>query len=104
MKQRHKHADVIHAWAEGEEIEWRCNDADAWELVTSKYPSWLEEAEFRIKPKTGKKEGYMMVSTRGEGIRSPVFDSSMEVAEWRGSYACTDSLPYNKIVKVTWEE
>ena len=44
---RHKHADLIHALAEGAEIQWKLQnhleDCD---------PSWYEDAKCRIKPKT----------------------------------------------------
>ena len=48
MNQRHKHADVIHAWAEGAEIEYRSHIDGGW-VVTSA-PKWLEEYEYRVKP------------------------------------------------------
>ena len=52
MKQRHKHADTIIAWAEGAEIERRAGPYDAWERAIA--PSWLESWEYRIKPPTKK--------------------------------------------------
>lgn len=43
---RHKHADLIHAWAEGVEIEYRNANGD-WEDAN---PGWFENREYRIKP------------------------------------------------------
>ena len=48
MKQRHKHADVIIAWAEGAEIEYRLGPYDSWSKSTS--PSWHADCEYRVKP------------------------------------------------------
>ena len=48
MKQRHKHADVIIAWANGAEIECRLDPYDSWSKSTS--PSWHADWEYRIKP------------------------------------------------------
>ena len=56
MSKRHIHADVIHAWAEGEEIEFK-NACGEWQLVT-----WSPEPyEYRIKPKIVKKEGWLSI-------------------------------------------
>ena len=49
MGQRHKHADVIIAWAEGKAVQ-------VWDYTTNKWgdipgtPTWREEWEYRIKP------------------------------------------------------
>ncbi len=51
---RHLHADVIHAWAEGAEIEFRPNhtriaygSSIAWILCRN--PDWHENFEYRVK-------------------------------------------------------
>ena len=44
---KHKHAEVIHAWADGAEVQVK------WESVgwqDSKDPAWFTEWEYRIKP------------------------------------------------------
>jgi hypothetical protein len=43
---KHKHADLIHAWADGAKIQWR--DDDRWSDV--RIPNWLGDCEYRIKP------------------------------------------------------
>lgn len=48
MTQRHKHADVIHAWAEGAEIEFKVQATGDWRKTDT--PSWQEDYEYRIKP------------------------------------------------------
>lgn len=47
---RHKHADVIIAWANGEEVEQRNLDSDRWFSVKAEHPIWYAHAEYRIKP------------------------------------------------------
>ncbi len=59
MGTRHKHADVIIAWANGEEIEVMFTPSEGW-VDTSK-PKWHEQFEYRIKPKRVKKEGWVNV-------------------------------------------
>ena len=46
MKQRHKHADVIIAWAEGAEVEYRNLPGATW--VSADTPGWYENYEYRI--------------------------------------------------------
>lgn len=43
----HKHCELIKAWADGAEIEFRFTDAEPW--TPSEKPSWLTEVEYRIK-------------------------------------------------------
>jgi hypothetical protein len=46
---RHKHADLIHAWAEGAEIEIYDTFVNRWNECS--YPSFCHDLEYRIKPK-----------------------------------------------------
>ena len=48
MGQRHKHADVIIAWANGAEVECRGQPSRGWITVTN--PDWNAEYEYRVKP------------------------------------------------------
>lgn len=48
MKTKHKHADLIHAWADGEKIQYFDIDIDDWEDLAT--PAWSEYIEYRIKP------------------------------------------------------
>lgn len=45
---RHKHADLIIAWANGAEIECRNNISGNWLLIPS--PNWHLSSQYRIKP------------------------------------------------------
>jgi hypothetical protein len=44
---RHIHADIIHAWAEGKEIEWRNLVNRNWTVIQK--PSFHEDQEYRVK-------------------------------------------------------
>ena len=45
---RHKHADLIHAWAEGAEIQIYSSERGEWEDIP--IPSFIENLRYRIKP------------------------------------------------------
>ena len=48
---RRKHADLIHAWAEGAEIQFQKQDK-SWEMLFTNIPNWGPHEEiYRIKPK-----------------------------------------------------
>ena len=49
MKQRHKHADVIIAWAEGKDVQVWDSDNQKWLDVVAEVPAFRCD-EYRIKP------------------------------------------------------
>lgn len=49
MTTRHKHADLIIAWANGAEIEYYHKNFKSWNPANA--PVWREDIEYRIKPK-----------------------------------------------------
>ena len=46
----HKHAELIKAWADGAEIEWKCKLTNNWLRFDEQDHFWDEEHEYRIKP------------------------------------------------------
>ena len=50
MGQRHKHADVIIAWAEGKDVQVWNPVNNRWETVEKRTPDFLEGNTHRIKP------------------------------------------------------
>jgi hypothetical protein len=48
MSNRHKHADIIHAWAEGAQIQ-RKNIHGEW-IEDGKFTTFAHDCEYRIKP------------------------------------------------------
>ena len=51
---RHKHADLIIAWANGAEIEYNSDRRGCWEVRGT--PQWLGSVEYRIKPEKSQAE------------------------------------------------
>jgi len=47
---KHKHAELIHAWADGAEIECIIATTDKWFTPNPKRLSWDDDMEYRIKP------------------------------------------------------
>ena len=52
---KHKHAELIKAWADGAEIQVRYEKHD-WEDLTTSYPGWYPHEEYRIKPEPQKEQ------------------------------------------------
>lgn len=50
MGTKHKHAEVIKAWADGEVVQFRNKDYSGWTDLTHLYPVW-DCDEYRVKPK-----------------------------------------------------
>ena len=48
VSQRHKHADVIIAWANGAKIECAEEDSDDW--MCARWPRWRNDFKYRVKP------------------------------------------------------
>ena len=95
----HKHRDVIIAWANGEEIEFKTTDECLWRPVDWANPVWFEGYEYRIKPKTVKREGWVNV-----------YKSSVCTALVSDAYPSKESADINKspdrlaCIRIEWEE
>jgi hypothetical protein len=93
MNQRHPHADVIIAWANGEEIEVGCHN----EWFPCPEPAWCQEDNYRIKPKRVKKEGW--VNVYGDGVLGwrayPTEKEANTQNDLKGLVAC---------IRIEWEE
>ena len=46
---KHIHCDVIKAWADGEEVEYRHPDDTCWHKAST--PNWDVNIQYRVKPK-----------------------------------------------------
>lgn len=75
MGQRHKHADVIIAWAEGKDVQIWLESPGAWGDVTSESPAWLEDCEYRIKPPSKK---YRVALFKYPGVKAVVSVANSE--------------------------
>jgi len=50
MKTPHKHAEIIKAWADGQDVQ--INLGDGWEDIN--YPNWYAQFDYRVKPEPKK--------------------------------------------------
>jgi hypothetical protein len=63
---RHKHADLIHAWAEGAEIQILNKRDGLWHVIA--WPDWDDCCEYRIKPEKKPDDvGYIGVYIASDG-------------------------------------
>lgn len=46
----HKHAELIKAWADGAEIQWKSRVDGQWRLFEGHIDAWIDDYEYRIKP------------------------------------------------------
>lgn len=91
---RHKHADVIHAWAEGEEIEYRPNPETHWARIEN--PCFSVNHEYRIKPKIVKREGWVNIYRNGYSFGYPTKnEADTRQSIYRDRLAC---------IRIEWEE
>ena len=97
MGNKHKHYDVIVAWAAGEEIEYLC----CGEWISQNNPSFHESLEWRIKPKRVKKQGWVNLYTaENDPARTAAYGlfKTKEAAD----DSCTKSR--TACVHIEWEE
>ena len=95
---RHKHADVIHAWADGADIQYLRLDG-VWDDIS--FPPLNESNEYRIKPRTVKHEGWVNIYRMHDGNRIEcgcvVYKTKQEAISCAGMHAIAT-------VKIEWEE
>lgn len=56
---RRKHAALIHAWAEGADIQFRTDPKNTWMDCGRFVPEWNDDYEYRVKPKTVRFRNYL---------------------------------------------
>ena len=90
---KHKHADLIHAWADGAEVEYLSTDG-RWTLCSR--PLWTDESSYRLRDKPAEKKKVKLLAWINYGtlfwytedtdvqpswIRVPSEDKEVEVDE-----------------------
>ena len=81
MGQRHKHADVIIAWAEGEDVQiWDDRAKRWWGVLT---PSFYEDRKYRIKPPAKK---YRVALFRFSNEDGSTYTASTDIQEEADKY------------------
>jgi hypothetical protein len=75
---KHKHAELIKAWADGAQIQWNDPNYDEpWSDI--QVPSWCENFEYRIKPEPKPDvPRYFCVDSWGHNIRLPYPHTNMD--------------------------
>ena len=94
---RHKHADVIHAWADGADIQYLRLDG-VWDDIS--FPPLNESNQYRIKPRIVKREGWVNLyrdRSRALPVTGGEVNRTEDEAKNRGAGCFA-------IVKVEWEE
>lgn len=96
---QHKHYKEIIAWAEGHEIQSRCNAIGLW--VDNPRPGFAHNVEYRIKPKTVKREGWVNIYRMHDGnsieCGCVVHETEQEALSCAGMQAIATA-------KIEWEE
>ena len=85
MGQRHKYADVIIAWANGAEIEYRLGPHERWSEAPS--PRWYAGFEYRIKPPAKKYRvalfnDYTCVCTADNTVNASAYEKDTGFVRW----------------------
>lgn len=94
---RHKHADLIHEWAEGATIQGRADANMEW--LREMNPGWYQDWEYRIEPRTVKPEGWVAIYKYSSGVS--------HLYHYIYAYkddAKNDCPSATDIIKIGWEE
>jgi hypothetical protein len=94
MNKPHVHREIIHAWADGADIQYLRLDG-VWDDI----PPLNESNEYRIKPRTVKREGWVAMYTQADGfsyVQRNICDSEDDVKQ-----ICPNA---KAIIKIEWEE
>ena len=83
MGQRHKHADVIIAWAEGKDVQVWDEGAKCWCDVGASSPSFNEDWEYRVKPPAKK---YRVALFRFSSEAASTYTACTDIQEEADSY------------------
>jgi hypothetical protein len=93
---KHKHYECIVAWAEGKEIQFRCEKHD-WEDMLTSFPDWYTSYEYRIKPQPEISKEYYSESIKNEYYDEPPKKQYLYI--YRGREGQTFVENYEKTMK-----
>ena len=100
MGQRHKHADVIIAWAEGKDVQVWDEGAKCWCDIRGKFPLFNEDKEHRIKPPAKKyrvalfrkyKDDELLVMAVNSQVTADDYETMPDFVRW-----LTDWIEYEE--------
>mgnify|MGYP001383625403 FL=1 len=97
MGQRHKHADVIIAWAEGKDVQVWDSDNQKWLDVVAKVPTFTCD-EYRIKPPAKKYRVALFEDDSESYVLAANNQASADVIEYRKDFIrwLTDWIEYEE--------
>ena len=104
MGTKHRHYDVIVAWAAGEEIEIKGDDGVWVSFTNAKHVIFYEDMEYRIKPKRVRKEGWVNVYPDEYEGRTTEFHFNKDRADRFATAARVARVARVACVHITWEE
>lgn len=104
----HKHAALIHAWAEGNEIE--CYDFENKQWHASNTPSWLGHLHYRVKLK--EPEWYENIPEHGvlcwvsDALTTPSTNSRLRIVKdvYKDGFRTMDGTPWVYATPLTNDE
>jgi hypothetical protein len=96
---RHKHADLIIAWANGAEIQF-LNQFGKWQDTV---PSWSTTCDYRIKPKPSVKKYLLVYLVRG-ALRASVTDTYWESIQQYENYYPSVTFDFVEAIQATEKE
>ena len=104
MNQRHKHADVVIAWAEGKAVQVWDDGAKCWCDVVKSIPFFDKDWEYRIKPPPKK---YRVALFRLSSEAASTYTACTDIQEEADSYEqhsgfvrwLTDWIEYEESLK-----
>jgi hypothetical protein len=100
MTTPHKHAAVIHAYADGAVIQWRRNANDGWQDL--RHPSFLEDYEYRSKPVVARYRRYVR---RHHGRQNFQYVDTAIDATWASDIASIErSEDFVRWIDTEWQE
>lgn len=86
MKTPHKHAEVIKAWADGAQVEYRSH-LPSGEWIETQSPDWLEDYEYRIKPEPRKGWYRVALMRSGDSANSYRYTAHVGNPDWEAMLA-----------------
>ena len=98
MRTKHKHCEIIKAWADGAEIQVKDCAGDWTDIIN---PLWDVMFEYRIKPRTVKNVGWVNIHRyAGEPThtRAFIYANLDDAAKYK------NCVGYIATVKIEWEE
>lgn len=80
---KHKHCELIKAWADGAEIQYKDEGMIKWQDVWDNTPGWCNKTEYRIKPKTTKYRLYLYQVGNSVRVGSHNKDQNINPETWQ---------------------